>query len=71
MTDPDATYAASFAEPAVQRALQVLLLVLLVPRFGATGAAVAYAASMCGMYGAFALMAHRELVQLKANRKML
>jgi O-antigen/teichoic acid export membrane protein len=50
-------------------AIQVLLLVLLVPRFAATGGAVAYAASMGGMQLVFAWIAHRELVQLKANRK--
>ena len=50
-------------------ATQVLLLVLLVPRFAATGGAIAYAVSMCGMFLVFARMAHSELVQLKANRK--
>jgi O-antigen/teichoic acid export membrane protein len=40
---------------------QGLLLVLLVPHYGAMGAAIAYAASTCGMYGAFAWMAHSEL----------
>lgn len=51
--------------------IQVLLLGLLVPRFAATGGALAYTVSMCGMFWIFARMAHRELVQLKANRKML
>lgn len=46
---------------------QGLLLLLLVPRFGATGAAIAYAISMCGMYGVFAWMAHRELALRKAS----
>lgn len=46
-------------------AAQILLLLLLVPSFGATGAAAAYAASMCGMYGVFAAMAHREVMALK------
>jgi O-antigen/teichoic acid export membrane protein len=50
-------------------AIQVLLLVLLVPRFAATGGALAYTVSMCGMFLIFARMAHRELVRLKANRK--
>jgi O-antigen/teichoic acid export membrane protein len=51
-------------------AVQILLLLALVPRFGATGAAVAYAVSMCGMYGVFALLAHRELLLLKAGGEM-
>jgi O-antigen/teichoic acid export membrane protein len=50
-------------------AIQVLLLVLLVPRFAATGGAFAYAVSMGGMQLVFARKAHRELVQLKADRK--
>ncbi len=45
------------------------ILLLLVPRLGATGAAIAYAVSMCGMYGAFVWMAHHELALLKANRE--
>jgi O-antigen/teichoic acid export membrane protein len=40
---------------------------LLVPRFGATGAAAAYAVSMCSMYGVFAWMANREVMTLRAN----
>jgi len=36
-----------------------------VPAHGATGAALAYAISMCGNYGAFAWMAHRELLQFR------
>ena len=51
--------------------IQVLLLGMLVPRFAATGGALAYTVSMCGMFWIFARMAHRELVQLKVNRKML
>ena len=46
---------------------QGLLLMLLVPRYGAMGAATAYAASMCGMYGAFAWMAQRELRLLEGS----
>ena len=46
-------------------AAQGVLLLWLVPAHGATGAALAYAVSMCGMYGAFAWMAHRELLQFK------
>ncbi len=48
-------------------ALQVILLVLLVPHFATTGAAFAYAVSMCGMYLVFARMAHRELVMLASS----
>jgi len=58
---------ATLGTVAAAAAAQVFLLVLLVPGFGATGAAAAYAVSMCGMYAAFARMAHRELVLLKAN----
>ena len=50
-------------------AIQVLLLALLVPRFAASGAALAYAVSMCGMYLVFAWTAHRELVLLRADGK--
>lgn len=42
-----------------------VLLLLFVPRFAATGAAFAYALSICGMYLIFASMAHRELVSLR------
>ncbi len=48
-------------------AIQLVLLVLLIPRFGATGAAAAYAVSMCAMYGVFAWMASREVMTLRAN----
>ena len=48
-------------------ALQLILLVLLAPRFAAGGAAFAYTISMCGMYLVFARMAHRELVMLKSS----
>jgi O-antigen/teichoic acid export membrane protein len=48
-------------------ALQVILLVILVPRFAATGAALAYALSMSGMYLVFSRMAYRELVMLKSG----
>ncbi len=48
-------------------AIQVVLLVLLVPQFAATGAAVAYTISMCGMYVVFSWMAHRELAKLKSG----
>lgn len=45
--------------------LQVALLFVLVPRFGASGAAVAYTLSLCGMYAALAWMAHCELTRLR------
>ena len=45
---------------------QIVALGLLVPRFGAMGAASAFTLSMCGMYGAFAFMAHRELQASRA-----
>jgi O-antigen/teichoic acid export membrane protein len=44
---------------------QLVLLIALVPPYGATGAAAAYAVSMCGMYGLFAWRAHREVVALR------
>lgn len=44
---------------------QALLLLLLVPPLGATGAAAAYTTSICAMYGAFAWMARRELLQFQ------
>lgn len=44
---------------------QVVLLLALAPAYGATGAAVAYGVSMCGMYGIFALLAYREVAALK------
>ena len=47
--------------------LQVILLVILVPRFAATGAALAYALSMSGMYLVFSRMAYRELVMLQSG----
>ena len=48
-------------------AIQVILLVLLVPRFAAIGAAIAYSVSMCGMYLVSSRLAHRELVMLRSN----
>lgn len=48
-------------------AVQVILLVLLVPGYASTGAALAYTLSMCGMYLTFALMAHRELITLRST----
>jgi len=49
-------------------ALQLILLVLLVPRFAATGAACAYLVSMSGMFLVCSRMAHRELVRLRSDR---
>lgn len=60
---------ATLVTGACAAAVQVLLLVLLVPRFAATGAALAYALSICGMYCIFARMAHRELVLLRSSDK--
>jgi O-antigen/teichoic acid export membrane protein len=42
---------------AIGAGLQILLLGLLVPRFGATGAALAYAVTMIGVYSVLALLA--------------
>ncbi len=50
-------------------AIQVLLLALLVPRFAASGAALAYAVSMSGMYLVLARISHREVVLLRAGGK--
>ena len=47
--------------------VQVLLLVWLVPPLGATGAAIAYAVAMGGMFAVFATIAHRELVAFRAS----
>ncbi|MGI9536003.1 MAG: lipopolysaccharide biosynthesis protein [Desulfocapsaceae bacterium] len=44
---------------------QIIMLVVLVPRFAATGGAIAYALSMGGMYLMFARMAHNKLVQIQ------
>ena len=48
-------------------AVQVFLLALLAPGYAATGTALAYPISMCGMYLAFSLMARRELVILRSG----
>lgn len=57
--------AATYATVSIAAVAQLLLLVWLVPRAGATGAAAAYVLSMCGMYAAFAWMGHRELRSLQ------
>ena len=49
-------------------AAQGALLVLLVPRFEATGAAVSYAVAMCGMYTVFSWMAIREVKRMRADQ---
>jgi O-antigen/teichoic acid export membrane protein len=49
--------------------VQVILLVLLVPKYAATGAAVAFAVSMCGMYVVAGRMARRELAMLRSHAK--
>ena len=56
---------ATYTAVGIAAAAQGVLLMWLVPAHGATGAALAYAISMCGMYAAFAWMAHRELQQFK------
>jgi O-antigen/teichoic acid export membrane protein len=48
-------------------AIQVILLVLLVPDFAATGAAIAYTVSMSGMYMVFSRVAYQELVILTSS----
>jgi len=57
----------TYVTVACAAAAQGLLLLLLIPRLGATGAAIAYAISMCGMYCAFAWLSLRELALLKAE----
>ena len=48
-------------------AIQMILLVLLVPYFAATGAALAYSVSMCGMYLVSSRIAHREFAILRSS----
>jgi O-antigen/teichoic acid export membrane protein len=48
---------------------QVLLLFALVPSLGATGAAIAYAVAMIGMYAVFVTAARREVVALRARQE--
>lgn len=47
---------------------QLVLLALLVPRLGATGAALSYGLSMIGLYGAFALLARRGIARMRLGR---
>jgi len=51
----------------VAAAVQILLLIVLVPPFAATGAAIAYAVSMPGMYLVSSLIARKELATLKSG----
>ncbi len=55
----------TYAIVASAAAAQLMLLWLLVPAMGATGAAWSYALAMCGMYVTFAWLAHRELALLQ------
>jgi len=55
-----------FQAVAVAAVVQGALLWLLVPRLGATGAALAYGVSMGGLYGGLALLAYRELRGLRS-----
>jgi O-antigen/teichoic acid export membrane protein len=48
--------------------VQLALLVVLVPRFGATGAAIAFSAAICGMYAVFAVVAVREVSGLRSRQ---
>jgi O-antigen/teichoic acid export membrane protein len=48
-------------------AVQIVLLIMLVPPFAATGAAIAYAVSMSGMYIVSSWLARRELVVLQSS----
>lgn len=56
---------ATLSTVALAAVAQLVLLWLLIPRLGATGAAMAYAVSMGGMYGVFALLASRDLASLR------
>jgi O-antigen/teichoic acid export membrane protein len=58
---------AIFTTVAVAAALQVALLGALVPAHGATGAAVAYGASVALMYAALAFLGARELRRLRTR----
>ena len=62
------TRARSFtlAAATIAVAIQTLLLMALAPRWGATGAAMAHGFAMTGMYGAFALVAWRDLLLRRA-----
>ncbi|WP_226705043.1 lipopolysaccharide biosynthesis protein [Microbulbifer elongatus] len=49
--------------------VQVALLLVLVPRLEATGAAIAYAISMVGLYGYFTLASHWQMRALRTSSK--
>jgi O-antigen/teichoic acid export membrane protein len=46
-------------------AVQGALLLLLVPRYSATGAAIAYASGAIVLYGTYAIAAHRALLEMR------
>ncbi|KXU82542.1 hypothetical protein CI15_34040 [Paraburkholderia monticola] len=56
-----------YASVAAAACVQVVLLLLLVPRMGATGAALAYAIAMGGLYGNLARIARRELRRMRIH----
>ncbi|RZT91439.1 lipopolysaccharide biosynthesis protein [Rivibacter subsaxonicus] len=57
---------ATYSIVAGAAALQLVLLLLLVPNHGAAGAAWAYLLSMGSLYGVFAWLARREVLELQA-----
>ncbi|WOX05042.1 lipopolysaccharide biosynthesis protein [Microbulbifer pacificus] len=57
-----------FPALALAALLQALLLLIMVPRLGATGAAVAYMISMLGLYGYFSVASHRQVRAAEAAR---
>lgn len=54
---------------AIAVVVQSVLLIVLAPRLGATGAASAHAIALIGMYGAFALVAWRDLLRKRSGAK--
>ncbi|MFD1218424.1 lipopolysaccharide biosynthesis protein [Microbulbifer celer] len=54
-------YRVVFSTVTASAVLQITLLVMLVPRLEATGAAIAYTVSMLGLYGVYAIVALRQL----------
>lgn len=48
---------------------QIALLIVLVPRFEATGAAIAYAISMMGLYSYFSVVGHRQVRAAESGGK--
>ncbi|MGI9290252.1 MAG: hypothetical protein ACR2QG_03125, partial [Gammaproteobacteria bacterium] len=49
-------------------AILLVLLLALVPSLAATGAAISYAVTTCGMYWVFAQLAHRDLLELASRQ---